>query len=68
VDQSLLPDVYEVYKGQDMYPRSGKPSVTPETFAQNDAFFRDLGEWEDELSDEVVAFDLVNAGAQGGGS
>ncbi len=63
VDQSLLPEVYEVYKGQDMYPRSGTPSLTPETFAQNDAFFRDLGEWEDELSDELVAFDLINAGA-----
>ncbi len=63
VDQTLLPDVYEVYKGQDMYPRSGTPSLTPETFAKNDAFFRDLGEWEDELSDELVAFDLINAGA-----
>ena len=63
VDQSLLPEVYEVYKGQDMYPRSGTPSLTPETFAKNDAFFRDLGEWEDELSDELVAFDLIDAGA-----
>ena len=63
VDQSLLPEVYEVYKGQDMYPRSGTPSLTPETFAKNDAFFRDLGEWEDELSDDLVAFDLIDAGA-----
>ncbi len=63
VEQPLLPAVYEVYKGQDMYPRSGTPSLTPETFAKNDAFFRDLGEWEDELSDKLVAFDLVNAGA-----
>ena len=63
VEQRLLPAVYEVYKGQDMYPRSGTPSLTPETFAQNDAFFRDLGEWEDELSDELVAFDLIDAGA-----
>lgn len=63
VEQPLLPAVYEVYKGQDMYPRSGTPSLTPETFAKNDAFFRDLGEWEDELSDELVAFDLVDAGA-----
>ena len=64
VEQRLLPAVYEVYKGQDMYPRSGTPSLTPETFAQNDAFFRDLGEWEDELSDELVAFDLINTGAE----
>lgn len=67
VDQSLLPDVYEVYKGQDMYPRSGKPAVTPEIFAQNDAFFRDLGEWDEKQSDALVAFDLVNAGANAGG-
>jgi ABC-type nitrate/sulfonate/bicarbonate transport system substrate-binding protein len=63
VDQSLLPDVYEVYAGQDMYPRSGTPAITEEIFTQNDAFFRDLGEWEDEISSEVVAFDLVESGA-----
>jgi ABC-type nitrate/sulfonate/bicarbonate transport system substrate-binding protein len=63
VEQSLLPDVYEVYAGQDMYPRSGEPAVTPEIFAANDAFFRELGEWEDPQSEELVAFDLVNAGA-----
>lgn len=67
VDQTLLPDVYEVYKGQDMYPKSGTPAVTPKIFAANDAFFRDLGEWEDELSDELVAFDLVEAGANRAG-
>ena len=66
VDQTLLPDVYEVYKGQDMYPKAGEPAVTPEIFAANDAFFRDLGEWEDELSDELVAFELVDAGASVG--
>ncbi len=68
VDQSLLPDVYDVYAGQDMYPKSGEPAVTPEKFAQNDAFFRELGEWEEEQSDELVAFDLVDAGAGADGS
>ena len=68
VDQSLLPDVYDVYAGQDMYPKSGEPAVTPEKFAQNDAFFRELGEWEEPQSDELVAFDLVDAGAGAGGS
>lgn len=66
VDQSLLPDVYEIYKAQDMYPRSGTPAVTPKIFATNDRFFRKLGEWEDKQSDDIVAYDLIKAGGQSG--
>ena len=67
VDQSLLPDVYDVYVGQDMYPKSGTPPVTPDIFKRNDAFFRDLGEWEEPQSEDLVAFDIVDAGAGSGG-
>jgi len=64
VDASLLPGVYDTYKKQQMYPQAGRPAVTPEVYKANDAFFRDLGEWEDPLPDDVVAYDLVDAGAK----
>jgi hypothetical protein len=63
VDQSLLPDVYETYVGQDMYPKSGQPPITPESFVATETFYRQLGGWDDEQSDEIVAFDLVDAGS-----
>lgn len=63
VDQSLLPDVYDIYVGQNMYPQSGNPPITPESFKQTEAFYRGLGSWEDEQSDEIVAYDIVDAGA-----
>jgi ABC-type nitrate/sulfonate/bicarbonate transport system substrate-binding protein len=64
VEQGLLPGVYDVYRKQEMYPKAGTPALTPEIFKANDAFFRDLGEWEDPIPDDVVAYDLVNAGAK----
>ena len=64
MEQSLLPGVYDVYRKQEMYPKAGTAALTPEIFKANDAFFRDLGEWEDPIADDVVAYDLVNAGAK----
>jgi ABC-type nitrate/sulfonate/bicarbonate transport system substrate-binding protein len=64
VQQDLLPGVYETYKKQQMYPQAGKPAVTPAIYKSNDAFFRNLGEWEDPLPDDVVAYDLVDSGAK----
>lgn len=64
VDQSLLPGVYDTYKKQQMYPRAGSPAITPTIFKANDAFFRDLGEWDDPLPQDVIAYDLVDAGAK----
>lgn len=64
VDASLLPGVYDTYKKQQMYPRAGQAAVTPAVYKANDAFFRGLGEWEDALPDNVIAYDLVNAGAK----
>ena len=63
VDKTLLPGVYDVYRDQDMYPKSGTPALTPAVYKANDAFFRDLGEWEDPVPEDVVAYDLVDAGA-----
>jgi ABC-type nitrate/sulfonate/bicarbonate transport system substrate-binding protein len=66
VDQSLLPGVYDVYSKAQMYPRPGTPALTADIFKANDAFFRDLGEWEDPIKDDVIAYDLVNAGSKAG--
>jgi ABC-type nitrate/sulfonate/bicarbonate transport system substrate-binding protein len=63
VDQKLLPDVYDTYTRQGMYPKSGQAPITPETFKTSEKFFRDLGGWKDEQSDSIVAYDLVKAGA-----
>jgi len=63
VDQSLLPDVYETYVGQGMYPKSGQPPITPESFKQTETFYRALGGWNDEQTDEIVAYDLVDTGS-----
>lgn len=63
VDQELLPGVYDVYRKQEMYPKAGTPALTPAVYEANDAFFRDLGEWEDPVEDDVIAYDLVEVGA-----
>lgn len=63
VDQEQLPVVYDTYVGQDMYPKSGEAPITPESFAVAEQFFRELGGWEDEQGDEIVAYDLVAAGS-----
>jgi ABC-type nitrate/sulfonate/bicarbonate transport system substrate-binding protein len=64
VETKLLPAVYKVYVGENMYPKSGKPAITPAIYKENDRFWRSLGEWEEPVSDEMVAFDLVEAGAK----
>jgi NitT/TauT family transport system substrate-binding protein len=64
IDHALLPAVYDIYADRRMYPETGTPAITQEIFAANEAFFRGIGEWEEEQSDAMVAFDLVDAGSQ----
>jgi ABC-type nitrate/sulfonate/bicarbonate transport system substrate-binding protein len=66
VEQDLLPGVYDVYRKAQMYPRAGTAALTPEIFKANDTFFRDLGEWEDPIADDVIAYDLVDEGSKAG--
>ena len=63
VDQEVLPAVYQTYVDQDMYPKSGEAPITPESFAVAETFFRELGGWEEEQSDDIVAYDLIAAGS-----
>jgi ABC-type nitrate/sulfonate/bicarbonate transport system substrate-binding protein len=68
VDASLLPTVYDIYTRRNMYPKSGQPALTPETWSANEKFYRSIGEWDKEQSSEVVDFDTINAGAQESGA
>ncbi|HYZ28425.1 MAG TPA: ABC transporter substrate-binding protein [Thermoleophilaceae bacterium] len=67
VDASLLPAVYDIYTRRNMYPKSGQPALTPETWAANEKFYRSIGEWEKPQGSAVVDFDTINAGAQESG-
>jgi ABC-type taurine transport system substrate-binding protein len=63
VDASLLPAVYDIYVGRSMYPKSGTPALTPDSFVANEQFYRTVGEWKAKQDDSVLAYDLINAGA-----
>jgi ABC-type taurine transport system substrate-binding protein len=63
VDASLLPAVYDIYVGRNMYPKSGTPALTPETYVANERFYRSVGEWTKQQDDSVMAYDLIDAGA-----
>lgn len=69
--QEILPDVeaerlsksYDFYVDQQMYPVAGEPPLTAELWKQLDGFFREIGEYEDPASDEIVAYDLIEKAA-----
>lgn len=63
VDHALLPDVYDIYVERSMYPKAEQPALTPATWTANEAFYRSVGEWEEPQSDDLVAYDLIDAGA-----
>jgi ABC-type nitrate/sulfonate/bicarbonate transport system substrate-binding protein len=65
VDEERLDQTWEFYNEQDMYPKSGEPPLTPEHWTKLDAFFREIGEYEDEASSDIVDFDMI-AAANGG--
>jgi ABC-type nitrate/sulfonate/bicarbonate transport system substrate-binding protein len=60
VDASLLPGTYDVYEEVGMYPKTGTAPLTPEQFDIIDAFYQDVGEFEESLSDEIIDWDMIN--------
>jgi ABC-type taurine transport system substrate-binding protein len=64
VDASLLPAVYDIYVGRNMYPKSGTPALTPAGFIANERFYRSVGEWDKQQDDSIMAYDLIKAGAR----
>lgn len=61
VDDARLEKTYDFYDEQGMYPRSGEAPLTPELWGEMDGFFREIGEYEDEASDDVVDYDIISA-------
>jgi ABC-type nitrate/sulfonate/bicarbonate transport system substrate-binding protein len=60
LDHSLLPDVYAAYKDIELYPLKGQSPLTEETFKTSEKFYREHGgEWKKPISQDIVAFDLV---------
>jgi ABC-type nitrate/sulfonate/bicarbonate transport system substrate-binding protein len=64
VDASLLPTVYDIYTSRNMYAKSGKPAIDQAIWTANEKFYRSVGEWSKPQTSAVIAFDLVDAGAQ----
>lgn len=64
VDEARLDQTYDFYLEQEMYPKPGEPALTPQLWDQLDGFFREIGEYEDEASDEIVDYEIIEAAAQ----
>ena len=68
VDESRLSKSYDFYDSEKMYPLSGKPPLTPELWKKMDSFFRQIGEYEDPASDEIVDYDIIKSANQESGT
>lgn len=54
-----LAEAYDYYVEVGMYPNSGEPPLTPERWAGLDEFFRQIGEYDQTASPDMVDFELV---------
>lgn len=63
VDEARLNTTYEFYKEQSMYPKAGEPVLTPELWKKLDGFFREIGEYEDPASDDIVDYEIIESAA-----
>lgn len=58
-DADQLSQAYDYYVDIGMYPQSGEPPVTEESWTGLDEFFRQIGEYEQTASPDMVDFELV---------
>lgn len=58
-DPDQLTQAYDYYVDIDMYPKSGEPPVTEELWTGLDEFYRQIGEYEQTASSDMVDFELV---------
>ena len=65
VDTGRLEQSYDFYLEQEMYPQSGEAALTPELWADMDAFFTEIGEYEDPASDEIVDYEIIQTASSG---
>jgi NitT/TauT family transport system substrate-binding protein len=68
VDEERLSRSYDYYEEEQMYPVSGEPPLTPELWKTLDGFFRQIGEYEDPASDEIVDYDIIEKANQESGT
>ncbi|MFN2490691.1 MAG: ABC transporter substrate-binding protein [Actinomycetota bacterium] len=59
VDEERLSKSYDFYKEIQMYPVAGQPPLTPELWKTMDGFFRQIGEYEDPASDDIVDYEII---------
>jgi len=59
VDETSLGEAYDYYTDVGMYPQSGEPPVTEQSWAGMDAFFRQIGEYDQTASPDMVDFEIV---------
>jgi len=65
VDEERLTQTYDFYAESVMYPQSGEVPLTEEKWASLDEFFRQIGEYEDEASPDLVDYDIISAASGG---
>lgn len=61
VDEERLSQSYDFYLETQMYPRTGEQPITPELWENLDGFFREIGEYEDPASDDIVDYEIIEA-------
>lgn len=59
--EERLSDAYDYYTSIDMYPRSGTNPVTEDRWIGLDGFFRQIGEYEQEATLDMVDLEMVAA-------
>jgi ABC-type nitrate/sulfonate/bicarbonate transport system substrate-binding protein len=59
VREDFLPQIYDYYYEAQFYPRSGTPALTEEQWEGMDAFFRNLGEYNQPADLAMVDFDMI---------
>jgi ABC-type nitrate/sulfonate/bicarbonate transport system substrate-binding protein len=64
VDEERLSQSYDFYEEEEMYPVSDEPPLTTDLWETLDGFFRQIGEYEDPASDEVVEYDIIETANQ----
>ena len=60
-DQEILSQAYDYYADVEMYPQSGQPPLTEERWDSMDGFFRQVGEYEQPASLDIVDLDMAAA-------
>lgn len=60
LDEETLKAAYDFYTSNDMYAKSGTPPITQERWTGLDEFFRQIGEFEQPASLDMVDLDVVS--------